>query len=113
MTGPEPTGYHGKTLEPVSQSLVTVEAMVSGSFGGFGPSTRRFVEATETVDNRRLYKTKGIPPAVAVLIFVVGFIGTIYGLTKIYEGQEFLGGMVLVFVVAVIAFLVVRTVLGR
>lgn len=87
--------------------------MVSGGPGGFGPSTRRLVEANESIGNRRLYKTKWVPPAVAVLIFVVGFIGTIYGLTKIYEGQEFLGGMVLVFTVVVIAFLVVRTVLDR
>ena len=87
--------------------------MVSGGFEGFGPSTRRLVEANEPIDNRRLYKTRGIPPAVAVLVFMAGFLGTIYGLAKYYEGEEFLGGMVLAFTAAVIVFLLVRTVLDR
>lgn len=87
--------------------------MAGGSFGGFGPSTGRIVESNEAIGNRRLYKTKFIPPAVAALIFVVGFLGTVFGLAKMHEGQEFLGGMIIAFTVAVIAFLVVRTALAR
>ena len=80
--------------------------MVAG--GGFGPSTRRLVEASEPFENRKII-VKSMPPAIGALAFVGAFLCFIFGTTLFYENEEILGSALLVSAVALIAAPIILT----
>jgi hypothetical protein len=77
-------------------------------FGGFGPSTGRFVQVCESSEIRRR-RVGSVPPAIAALAFTALFLGVIFGTTLIYKNEEILGTILLIAPVAFIVALVIWT----
>jgi len=61
--------------------------------GGFGPSSGRLVEVTESSEARLKRNTRPLPPAASALALAGAFLMFVIGLTLVYDHEILLGSV--------------------